>query len=55
MANELRIYDVVGNVVLEKKLDNNKTEIDVSEFPSGVYVVEVKTEKGVAVKKFVKE
>ncbi len=29
--------------------------VDVSEFPSGVYIVEVKTEKGVVVKKFVKE
>jgi len=29
--------------------------VDVSEFPNGVYIVEVKTEKGIAVKKFVKE
>jgi hypothetical protein len=38
---------------------NNKPQttnkIDISSFPSGVYVVEVRTEKGIAVKKFVKE
>ena len=33
----------------------NKTNVDVSALPCGVYVVEVKTEKGVEVKKFVKE
>ncbi|MGD0709589.1 MAG: T9SS type A sorting domain-containing protein [Bacteroidales bacterium] len=34
---------------------SNKTNIDVSALPSGVYIVEVKTEKGVEVKKFIKE
>ena len=33
----------------------NKTNINVSVFPSGVYIVEVKTEKGIEVRKFVKE
>ena len=50
----LRIYDVVGSLVLEKNF-NNKTSIDVSAFPRGVYVVEVRTEKGIAVQKFLKE
>jgi len=31
------------------------TSIDVSVLPSVVYLIKVKTEKGVAVKKFVKE
>jgi hypothetical protein len=34
---------------------NNKTSIDISVFPSGMYVAKVKTEKGLAVKKFVKK
>jgi hypothetical protein len=52
---DLRIYDVVGNLVLEKNAYINKTNIDVSALPSGVYFVKVKTEKGIKVKKFVKE
>jgi hypothetical protein len=32
-----------------------KTNIDISAFAKGVYFVKLKTEKGVAVKKFVKE
>ena len=58
MRNEiydLRIYDVIGNLVLEKNIANNKTSIDVSTFSSGVYVVEVRTENGIEVKKFLKE
>jgi hypothetical protein len=51
----LQLFDIMGNLLLEKSLINNKTNIDISSFPSGVYAVEVKTEKGVEVKKFVKE
>ena len=35
--------------------DNNYTSIDISKFPCGVYVVAVKKEKEIALKKFVKE
>ena len=52
---ELRICDVVGNTILKQCVNNNKSSIDVSSFPSGVYVIEVMTEKGVAVKNFIKE
>jgi hypothetical protein len=52
---ELRIYDIVGNLILENKLNNYKTTFDVSYFPKGVYVVEVMTTKGVMVTKFLKE
>jgi hypothetical protein len=55
MISDLRIYDVVGNLVIEKNTYINKTNIDVSALPSGVYFVKVKTEKGTAVEKFVKE
>jgi hypothetical protein len=33
----------------------NKTVVDVSTFPRGLYLVEVKTNTGIAVRKFVKE
>jgi hypothetical protein len=35
--------------------NNNRTNIDVSSFSCGVYVVEAKTEKGIEVRRFVKE
>lgn len=52
---DIRIYDIIGNLVFEKSLNNNKTSIDVSSFSCGVYVVEVKTEKEATFKKFVKD
>jgi hypothetical protein len=52
---DLRIYDVVGNLVFEKSIATNNTTINVSSFANGVYVVKATTEKGVVVKRFVKE
>jgi 3',5'-cyclic AMP phosphodiesterase CpdA len=52
---DLRIYDVVGNLVLEKSITGNKTNIDVSSFSKGMYFLKVKAENGTIVKKFVKE
>jgi len=51
----IEILDIEGQLIKTCKASGNKTYIDVLNFPSGVYVVEVKTEKGVEVKKFVKE
>ena len=51
----LRIYDVIGNLIFEKNLNNNKTNVDVSALPSGLYFIKVETEKGELIKKFVKE
>ncbi|MGD0712153.1 MAG: T9SS type A sorting domain-containing protein, partial [Bacteroidales bacterium] len=53
--NDIRIYDIVGNMVFEKNMADYKASIDVSALPGGVYVVEVKTEKGVSVRRFIKE
>ncbi len=53
--NNLFIYDVIGNLILEKTAHNNIASIDVSSFPRGLYMLEVISEKGIVVKKFVKE
>jgi hypothetical protein len=56
-AGSLEIYNLLGEKVYANS--NNKLQttnkIDVSAFPIGVYVVEVRTEKGIEVRKFVKE
>jgi len=51
----LRMYDVVGNLVLEKNFNTNITDVNVSSLPKGMYFVKVETESGMAVEKFVKE
>ncbi len=52
---ELKIYDVVGNLLFGKSIATNKTTLDVSSFANGVYVIKATTGKGVVVKKFIKE
>jgi hypothetical protein len=60
LVNGVEIYNALGekvylnNRTIEQK-NSRSIEINVSSFPSGVYFVKVKTEKGVAVRKFVKE
>jgi hypothetical protein len=51
----IEITNIQGQLVKTFTTTGNKTNIDVSALPSGVYVVEVKTAKGVAVSKFIKE
>ena len=51
----IEITNIQGQLIKAFTTTGNKTNIDVSAFPSGMYVVEVKTKKGIAVKKFVKE
>ena len=61
----IEISNIQGQLIKTIKASGNKINIDhvgwssyvvdVSALPSGVYLVQVKTEKGVAVRKFVKE
>ncbi len=51
----IEISGMEGQFITSLALKTDKTNIDVSALPSGIYVVEMKTKTGVAVKKFVKE
>ncbi len=51
----IEIFDIEGQLIKTIATSGAKTNVDVSVLPCGVYVVEVRTEKGIAVKKFIKE
>ncbi|MFA5782131.1 MAG: SBBP repeat-containing protein, partial [Bacteroidales bacterium] len=51
----IEISNIQGQLIKTLAANSNKTSVDVSAFPSGMYFVKVKAEKGIAVKKFVKE
>lgn len=38
-VNNIKIYNAIGALVLEKNLENNLSEIDISEFRSGIYFI----------------
>jgi hypothetical protein len=51
----IEITDIQGQLIKTLAATDNKTNIDVSSLSGGVYIVEVKTDKGITFKKFVKE
>jgi hypothetical protein len=52
---QLSIFNVSGEKVMERKLTDNETQIDISALPRGVYFVKLQNEKMVEVGKMVKE
>ncbi|MGD0709969.1 MAG: GH25 family lysozyme [Bacteroidales bacterium] len=51
----IEILDIQARLIKTITASEGKTNVDISAFSSGVYIVEVKTEKCVAVRKFVKK
>jgi len=51
----IEIYNIQGQLIETLAANNNTLNIDVSAFPNGIYILEMKTEKEIEVKKFVKE
>lgn len=47
----LELYSITGKLFLETK----STEIDFSNLPAGMYLLKIKTDKGIAIKKVIKE
>ena len=50
---EIAIYNLQGEKVFQSEIKNQKTEIDLSKQPSGVYFLQLKTSEGVANKKII--
>lgn len=52
---QLSILSINGAVVLNQNIANNKTEIDISRLPAGVYILKTVCKDGASTRKFVKE
>ena len=53
--SEIEIYNIQGQIIKRLNSNDNQTDIDVSGFPSAIYIIRMHTNQGVAVKKFVKQ
>ena len=51
----ISIYNIQGQLLLQQPIKQQKTEINISSFAGGMYYVKVENEKGIAVKKFIKD
>ncbi len=54
-GEEILIYNLQGQIILQQILQEEKTVINVSAFSKGIYFIEMKTGKGIAFKKLIKK
>lgn len=52
LINDLRIFDLTGRMIFSQVVNDNTASINVSEFKTGVYIMQVMTVNGVVSKKF---
>lgn len=46
LINNIRILDLLSNIILEKQINSQQTQLKVSSLASGIYIIEGYTEKG---------
>ena len=51
----ISIYNVQGQLLLQQKMEQEKTEINVGSFAKGIYIVKLNNDENIAVTRFVKE
>jgi photosystem II stability/assembly factor-like uncharacterized protein len=51
----IEIQNLEGQIIKRLKITDNKTNIDISDFASGVYIIRAQTDNGMTTKKFIKE
>jgi len=55
LQSEIEILNINGEVIKRLQTKDAKTDIDISGFSSGVYIIKATTDKGIATGKFIKE
>lgn len=53
--NKLSVYNIQGELIIQKQLYQEKTEINISNLPNGIYILKIEGFDGVKVRKFIKE
>jgi hypothetical protein len=51
----ISIYNIQGQLLLQQTLKQTKTEIDISKFAKGLYILKIGNRESIAVKRFIKE
>jgi PKD repeat protein len=51
----IHLYNYVGQIVLEKNVNGNSCQLNISEFKSGIYSIRLETKDGIVVKQILKK
>jgi hypothetical protein len=51
----IEFLNIQGQIIKRIKLNDTKTNIDISDFSSGVYIIRAQTDSGITTEKFIKE
>jgi len=49
----IQVFNYTGQIILEKKVNGNSSQLDTSEFKSGIYSIKLETEGGTVVKNLI--
>ena len=57
LITSVKVYDITARLLSQVSLQNsdNKIDISIKDFASGIYLAEIQTAKGIVRKQFVKE
>jgi len=55
VINSMRITSITGKLLTNQKVNSNQTQVDVSTFQPGIYMISIETEEEVLTKKFIKQ
>jgi hypothetical protein len=51
--NSMRIYNLLGELLETKRISTSRTVLDVSNYPKGVYLININSEQGNKTKRFI--
>lgn len=54
-GSTIEIYNILGNNIKSLKMTNDTFKIDISDLANGIYLIRLRTDNGIAIKKFVKQ
>ncbi len=53
--NRLKVFSITGQMLVDRKINNSQTQLDVSSLESGIYMISIETDEEVMTKKFIKQ
>ena len=51
--NSMKIYNLLGELITEKRVSTSRISLDVSNYPKGVYLININSEQGNKTKRFI--